>query len=69
MIFRKGELGKVRYRTDRCFRVGEDWWKDIGTFKGHIAAERTVLRYVLAMTESKKSGIYVAVLQWRVFGL
>ncbi|WNO07539.1 DUF6316 family protein [Teredinibacter sp. KSP-S5-2] len=64
MICRKNEEKKVRYRTDRCFRVGNDWYfatregKDIGPYKNRVAAERAVPRYVKIMLEDKTSGIY-----------
>jgi hypothetical protein len=63
LLYRKGELAKVWYRTDRCFRVGEDWFiatregDDIGPFKSRLAAERAAPKYVKIL-EDKVSGDY-----------
>lgn len=61
MLLRKGEDEKVWYRTDRCFRVGSEWFiatreeGDIGPFKSRQAAERSVPNFVKVMKEAKDS--------------
>lgn len=60
VIKRKGEGDKTWYRTDRCFRVGEDWYiatregKDIGPFKSRVTAERSAERLIAILSEERK---------------
>ncbi|WP_185232854.1 DUF6316 family protein [Teredinibacter franksiae] len=64
MIYRQGELETVRYRTERCFRIGEDWYiatreeGDIGPFKSRIEAERSVPRYIKVMRRDREYGSF-----------
>ena len=64
MIYRNGEENKVWYRTERCFRIGMDWYiatreeGDIGPFKTRTAAERSVPRYVSVISEKRDAGSF-----------
>lgn len=64
MIFREGESKKVWFRTDRCFRVGDQWYvatregKDVGPYSSRIEAERSVPRYVKIMKQDSRYDMY-----------
>ncbi len=64
MLQRKGEQEKVRYRTDRVFRIGSEWYiatresSGIGPFKSRLAAERSVPRYVSIMKNKREHGTF-----------
>jgi len=64
MNYRKGEEKKIRFRTDRCFRVERDWYiatresQDIGPFDSRKSAEKGVSRYVKYIEQWKKEGVF-----------
>ncbi|WP_045855641.1 DUF6316 family protein [Teredinibacter purpureus] len=64
VIRREGEEDKVWYRTERCFRIGTDWYiatreeGDIGPFGSRTVAERSVPRYVNIMKDEGEAGTF-----------
>lgn len=57
-------MEKTWYRTDRCFRVGENWYiatregNDIGPFKSRVTAERSAERLIAILKEEGKVDPY-----------
>ena len=64
MGHRAGEDDQTRFRTDRCFRVGDEYFFstregiDIGPYKSRQAAEKGVKLFIHSVTNEEMSGIY-----------
>lgn len=63
VIVRRGESEKTWFRTDRCFRIGVDWFvttregRNMGPFKTREAAEQSTGDYILSVKQRKNASI------------
>jgi hypothetical protein len=61
--YRKGENSQTRFRTERFFTIGVDWYastregQNIGPFKTRSAAEQGLVRYIVDLKNNRKPAI------------
>ncbi len=64
--FRKGEAVQTRFRADRIFTVGDDFYfntregKDVGPFPSRPSAERGVALYIQCIDRQREHGKYAS---------
>lgn len=64
MQYRKGEAKRTRFRADRVFSVGKEFYfttregPEVGPFPSRRSAERGITLYIKCMQHSETAGSY-----------